>query len=220
REVNLGQYLAPGTRVTVVESTGSDYVDFTLPQDNLGRVQNGLRVRISEETGAGASEVRAKEPAAAEGGGIQPPAPIEGTIAAVDTNVDPVTRTMKVRAVLPGNNGRLRPGMFVRVAVVLPAKDTIVAVPITAVVRASYGDSVFVVEEKPGQNGKPGKSARQSFVQLGDMRGDFVAIEKGLQAGEEVVTAGAFKLRNGASIVIDNQSVKQNPSLTPQPENR
>lgn len=220
REVNLGQYLAPGTRVTVIESTGSDYVDFTLPQENLGKVQNGMRVRVSEETGSAAPEARATDPQAAEAEAVAPQAELEGTVTAVDTNVDPATRTMKVRATLPDNGSRLRPGMFVRVAVVLPQKEKVVAVPVTAVVRASYGDSLFIVEEKPGPSGKPGKFARQSFVRLGEMRGDFVAIKKGLKAGEEVVTAGAFKLRNGAPIAIDNQSVKQNPSLAPRPENR
>jgi membrane fusion protein (multidrug efflux system) len=226
REVNLGQYLAPGTRVTVIESTTSDYVDFTLPQENLGRLQVGMAVRVTEEAGAAASEVRFEAGAAASAGAAPSaappsvPAPLEGTITAVDTGVDPSTRSVKVRASLPSGAGRLRPGMFVRVSVVLPERSKVVVVPLTAIVRASYGDSVFLVEEKPGPDGKPRKFARQSFVQLGDARGDFVTVTKGVKPGEEVVSAGAFKLRNGAPIMIDNKSVPQTPSLAPRPENR
>lgn len=215
REVNLGQYLAPGTRVTVIESTVSDYVDFTLPQENLGRLEVGMPVRVSEETNDAMTAPRAPDaaPAAAK-------APLEGKITAVDAGVDPATRAVKVRASLPNGAARLRPGMFVRVSVVLPERALVVAVPLTSVVRASYGDSVFVVEDKVDAAGKPGKVARQTFVQLGETRGDFVAIQKGVSAGEDVVSAGAFKLRNGAPVRIDNESVKQTPSLAPRPENR
>lgn len=217
REVNLGQYLAPGTRVTVIESTVSDYVDFTLPQENLGRLQVGMPVRVSEDTdgeqrapgtGENQQQVAAGLPA------------LEGQISAVDTSVDPGTRAVKVRATLPSDSARFRPGMFVRVSVILPEKAKVVVVPVVSVVRASYGDSLFVVEDKTGPQGKPGKFARQSFVQLGEMRGDFVAITKGLKPGEEVVTAGAFKLRNGAPLAIDNKSVPSKASLDPRPENR
>jgi len=216
REVNLGQYLAPGTRVTVIESTISDYVDFTLPQENLGRLQVGMPVRVTEDTDG--------EQRATNGESPQPVAaglpPLEGQISAVDTSVDPATRAVKVRATLPSDSARFRPGMFVRVSVILPEKAKVVVVPVISVVRASYGDSLFVVEDKPGPQGKPGKFARQSFVQLGEMRGDFVAITKGLKPGEEVVTAGAFKLRNGAPLAIDNKSVPSKASLDPRPENR
>jgi membrane fusion protein (multidrug efflux system) len=89
----------------------------------------------------------------------------------------------------------------------------------TAVVRASYGDSVFIAEEKPGPDGNPRKVAQQAFVKLGQTRGDFVAITDGLKAEQEVVTAGAFKLRNGIPLAIKNEG-GPTPSLTPTPENR
>jgi membrane fusion protein (multidrug efflux system) len=122
---------------------------------------------------------------------------------------------------------KLRPGMFVNVAVVLPQQREVVAVPVTAVIRASYGDSVFCVEPKKGANGaavngpdgKPARTARQQFVRIGEMRGDFIAITDGLPAGQEVVTAGAFKLRNNAAIAVNNQ-VKATPALAPRPANR
>ncbi len=104
--------------------------------------------------------------------------------------------------------------MFVDVAVVEPQKEDVVAIPATAVVHAPYGDSVFVVEGHDGA-----LVARQQFVKLGDTRGDFVAVAEGLQPGQRVVSAGAFKLRNGSRVVIDNQ-VALHPELAPNPPNR
>jgi membrane fusion protein, multidrug efflux system len=103
----------------------------------------------------------------------------------------------------------------------------VVSIPSTAVLRAPYGDSVYIVEPRKdeqgrtvtGRDGKPAKAARQQFVRVGQARGDFLAIVDGVKAGQEVVTQGAFKLRNGAPIVVNNQ-VKLSPSQTPRPENR
>lgn len=207
RAVNLGQYLAPGTRITVLETTESEYVDFTLPQRDLPVLKNGMQVRVSRE---GSTEQIAV-----------------GTVDAIAPAVDPVTRNVKVRALLENTEGKVRSGMFVGVKLVLPEKSDVVVVPVTAVVHAAYGDSVFVVEPKKdaagkpqnGQDGKPAFVARQQFVRLGEMRGDFVAIAEGVKDGQEVVTAGAFKLRNGAGIAIKNDNA-QKPSLSPTPENK
>ncbi len=199
RQVNLGQYLAPGTTVAMLESADADYVDFTLPQENLPQLHVGMKVRASEE------DVKSST--------------VEGEISAVDPTVDPVTRSVKVRARFPGQESRFRPGMFLRAQVVLPVQRQVVAVPLTAVVHASYGDSVFVAEEKPGPDGKLRPTAQQKFVKLGDERGDFVSITDGLKVGEEIVSEGAFKLRNGLPLKIDNQSVKLERSLTPTPVN-
>jgi membrane fusion protein (multidrug efflux system) len=207
RAVNLGQYLAPGTTITVLESADSVFVDFTLPQHDLPHIQLGRRVRVrNEETG---------------------PVLVEGAISAFDSSVDAVTRSLKVRASLPDAEPVLRTGMFVNVEVVLPETADVVAVPGTAVVHAPYGDSVFIVEPKAGsaevgsaEGGAPAPLvARQQFVRLGSMRGDFVAIETGVSDGQKVVTAGAFKLRNGAPVTIKNE-VGLDPKLDPRPENR
>jgi membrane fusion protein, multidrug efflux system len=116
--------------------------------------------------------------------------------------------------------------MFANVAVILPGQGTVVIVPITAVVHASFGDSVFVVEDKkadsPGSkttpDGKPIKNARQQFVRLGESRGDFVSVLDGVKAGDELVSAGAFKLRNNSPILVNN-SLQTSPELNPHPEN-
>jgi membrane fusion protein (multidrug efflux system) len=189
RQVNLGQYLNPGTAITVLQSSQALYADFTLPQSELANVAVGTVVRLNEH----AAGPRAT-----------------ATIAAVDPELDPVTRAIKLRASVDGADHGLRPGMFVNVSVVLPEKRRVVRVPATAVVRASFGDSVFVNE-----NGQ----ARQTFVKLGEARGDFVAIVEGIKPGQEVVTSGAFKLRNGAKLAVNN-AVKLEPSLEPRPENR
>jgi membrane fusion protein, multidrug efflux system len=199
RQVNLGQYLAPGTTVTLLEAAKSAFIDFTLPQQDLPKLSVGMPVR------------------ALLTGSTTPLA--EGEISAIDPSVDPMTRAIKVRASLPGVDDQLRPGMFLRVQVVLPEKSDVVAVPQTAVVHASYGDSVFVGEDKAGPDGKPRKVAQQHFVKLGAARGDFVSVLDGLQAEQEVVTAGAFKLRNGIPLKVNNAGAVE-PSLTPQPENR
>jgi membrane fusion protein (multidrug efflux system) len=117
--------------------------------------------------------------------------------------------------------------MFVTVEVIKPTQAQVVAVPATAIVHASFGDSVFVVEDKkpgsPGMDktpdGKTVKIARQQFVRTGAARGDFTAITKGVTAGQTVVSAGAFKLRNNAPVVVDN-TVQAKPQLAPHPENR
>jgi membrane fusion protein (multidrug efflux system) len=206
RNVNLGQYLAPGTQLTVLEAIGAVYVDFTLPQQWLGTVKVGMPVRVTVENVKDLT--------------------VDGTISAVDPTVDNATRNLKLRASVENKDDRLRPGMFAKVVVVLPEKAGRVIVPATSIVHAPYGDSVFVIEDKkpdaPGMrktpDGKPVRVARQQFVRLGEARGDFVAIVDGVTAGQEVVSAGAFKLRNSSPILIDNR-VKAEAQLNPRPEN-
>lgn len=198
RAVTVGQYVTPGMMVTTLESQGGMYVDFSLPQDNLPLVAVGNQVRVS---------IRGEA------------APIEGSISAVDPTVDPVTRNIKLRAQVDEHGGKLRSGMYVTVQVVLPQRTTVVAVPQTAVVHATYGNSVFVIEDGKSPVGQPIKVARQQFVKLGPARGDFVAVTGGLKAGQTVVSEGAFKLRNGAPVVVDN-TVKPKAELAPHPENR
>jgi membrane fusion protein (multidrug efflux system) len=219
RSVNLGQYLNPGTPITVLESQDAVYIDFTVPQQQLARVPVGTSVRISLP-------------------GAQPPRTLAGKVAAVDPNVDPGTRAAKLRASVAEVQGKvqadtdklsnvLRPGMFVNVSVVLPERASVVFVPATSIMRAPYGDSVYVVEDKnddaghpvSGPGGRPAKVARQQFVRIGASRGDFVAIDEGVTAGQEVVTLGAFKLRNGAPVVVNNE-IQLSSSQTPNPQNR
>jgi membrane fusion protein (multidrug efflux system) len=206
RAVNLGQYLNPGTQITVLEDIDSVYVDFTLPQQDLATVKVGMPVRVSIE---GASTTS------------------EGVIRAIDPEVDATTRSIKLRASVPNKGETLRPGMFANVSVVLPTQAPQVTIPATALMHAAYGDSVYVVEDKKddsgqpvaGKDGKPVEIARQQFVKVGDARGDFVAILDGVTAGTTVVSAGGFKLHNGSPIVVDS-GIKPSALLDPHPVNR
>lgn len=204
RNVNLGQYLNPGTSITTLEAIGGAYVDFQLPQQHQAEVTPGQPVRVSVE---GAPELSG-----------------QGTITAISPNVDPSTRTLELRAAV--DLDKLQPGMFVRVEVVLPEERKVVAVPLTAVVYASYGDSVFVIEDplpdalpSESPNGEPVMRARQQFVRLGERRGDFVSVLDGVQPGQVLVSAGAFKLRNNSPVFI-NDELALAPELDPNPINR
>ena len=204
RAVNLGQYLSPGVPVTTLQALGSVYVDFTLPQQALADVRVGGAVQVSESGGKGK--------------------PHSGVIAAIDPAVEASSRSIKLRASVPNPEERLRPGMFIEVRAVLPARAALVTAPATAVVHAPYGDSVFVVEEvvkpaTPRPDGKPVRKLRQQFVRTGPARGDFVALLDGVKPGQELVTVGAFKLRNGGTVIVNND-IQAAPSLLPQVENR
>jgi membrane fusion protein (multidrug efflux system) len=206
RLINRGQYLAAGTPVTTLEAIDTVYVDFTLPQQRLPDVKVGMPVRVTIESMQAARQ--------------------DGIVAAIDPSIDATTRTIKLRASVPNTLEKLTPGMFARVEAVLPQRDSVVALPATAILHAPYGDSVFVVEDKKDEagqpvlsmDGKPMKTARQQFVRLGEERGDFVAVADGVTEGQVVVTAGAFKLRNGSNIVVNND-IKIVPQISPHPEN-
>jgi len=205
RAVNLGQYLSPGTTLTTLEALDSVFVDFTLPQQALSSVHTGQSVRVSLD-----AELKVS---------------MNGTITAVDPSLDSATRAIRVRASVPNKEQTLRPGMFANVSVVLSERSNVIAVPMTAVVHAPYGDSVFLVEplaSPPAElppNSPPVEQVRQQFVRLGEERGDFVQVLEGLDEDVTVVSAGAFKLRNGAKIVVNNK-VKAEAQVSPQPANR
>lgn len=201
RSVNLGQYLAPGTPIVQLESEKAIYVDFTLPQAQV-------------------AELELQMPIVAYAQGIAEPI-AKGAILAIEPSLDSVTRNVKVRASVTTAKGELAPGMFLKVQVEKQGQREVVAVPQTSVVHASYGDSVFCVEtdKASAQATGPRKLARQKFVKLGEARGDYVAILDGVAAGEEVVTLGAFKLRNGSPVLVNN-AVRLDPQLSPRPENR
>jgi membrane fusion protein (multidrug efflux system) len=143
---------------------------------------------------------------------------IEGKVTAINPEVDAATRNIRIQATIANPEERLRPGMFVNVALVLPARDKVLAIPATAVLYAPYSDSVFVVEEKNSEKtSQPSNVVRQQFARLGEKRGDFVSVLSGLREGEVVVSTGVFKLRNGQAVVVDN-ALTPEFKLTPKPE--
>jgi membrane fusion protein (multidrug efflux system) len=122
-----------------------------------------------------------------------------------------------VQATFANPNGKLRPGMFVQVEATAGASQSIIALPASAISYAPYGDSVFVVSDMKDPAGKPYRGVRQQFVKLGATRGDQIAVVSGVKAGEEIVTSGVFKLRNGAAVQVNNK-VKPTNNKAPKPE--
>ena len=197
RQVHLGQYLSGGAPIVALQSLDPIHVDFGLPQQDLARLQIGGRVRVAMDGPPGAA--------------------FDGTITAVDSVVDAATRNVQVQATLDNADHRLRPGMFVRAEVLLPAKTPVIAVPTSAILYAPYGDSVFVVESIKGPDGQEYLGVRQQVVKLGSARGDQIAVLSGLAPGDQVVTSGVFKLRNGSAVLVNNE-VQPGNSPSPRPE--
>jgi len=196
RQVNLGQMLREGDPIVTLQALDPIYVDFSLPQQQLPQVRQGLPLQVTGDALPGLS--------------------IEGRITAINPLVDVETRSIKIQGTVSNRLEKLRPGMFVNVSVGLPARQKVLTIPATAVLYAPYSDSVFIVEES--KDAKNGNTLRQQFVRLGDKRGDFVAIASGIKEGETIVSTGVFKLRNGQSVVVDNK-IAPDFQQSPKPEN-
>jgi membrane fusion protein (multidrug efflux system) len=197
RQVNLGQYLSGGDGVVPLQALHPIYVNFGLPQQETSEVRPGGRVRVTTDDLSDAA--------------------FAGRITAVDSVVDEATRNVQVQATLPNPDGRLRPGMFVQAQVILNASRSVVTLPASAISYAPYGDSVFVVAEMKGPDGQTYRGVRQQFVKLGGARGDQIAVVSGVKPGEEIVTSGVFKLRNGAAVQVNNK-VRPANNPAPRPE--
>ncbi len=197
RQVNLGEILKEGTAIVSLQNLDPVYVDFSLPQSELARLTTNMKVRVTSDVAPG--EI------------------FEGKVIAINPEVDPVTRNVRARALIPNPGERLRTGMFANVEVVLPQTRHVLSIPATCVLYAPFGNSVFVIDEQQDeQSGEGPKVLRQQLVQLGEARGDFIEITKGLKPGETVVTSGVFKLSAGTQVVIDN-TLAPKASLDPQP---
>ena len=195
RQINLGQFVPLGAPIVPIQAYEKVYVDFSLPQQALATVAKGFRVNLRADA--------------------YPNRIFEGRVTALSPEIDPATRTIKVQGTLENPDGALRAGLFVRIEVILPKKKTVTAIPATAVLYAPYGDSVYRLTEDPDGEGIV---AKQSFVRLGQTKGDFVEVLEGVKRGDRVVSAGAFKLRNNARVNIDNSN-RPAPMLDPVPDN-
>lgn len=197
RQVNLGQYLTGGDPVVPLQSLNPIYVNFGIPQQQAGDVRVGAKVRVI------VGEVGARE--------------FSGRVSAMNSIVDQTTRNVQVQATLANPGGVLRPGMFVQTQLNVGANQSIVALPASAINYAPYGDSVFIVSDLKDPSGQSYRGVRQQVVKLGGARGDQIAVLSGLNPGEEVVTSGVFKLRNGAPVRVNNKVQPAN-SRAPKPE--
>ena len=196
RKVNLGQYLAAGAAIVPLQSLNPIYVDFGVPQQESAKVRVGSTLQVVSE----------------DLGGRQ----FNGRVTALDSLVDQTTRNIQVQATLPNPDGKLKPGMFVQVQFGVGTARDVVTLPASAISYAPYGDSVFVISEMKDPKGQTYKGVRQQFVKVDGSRGDQVAVVSGINPGDEVVTSGVFKLRNGAAVTINNKvQPENNPAPNP-----
>ena len=194
RTVNIGEYVTPGTPLVPLYSVHPIHYNFSVPQQIALSLQGvGQKVQITVD--AFKDKV------------------FEGTITAINPNIDEITRLVSVQATVSNEDERLLPGMFGTVSVDLGVEKSLVVVPVTTIQYAPYGDSVYVVDRVSDAP----LTVKQQMVKLGSKRGDLVSIVSGLEEGQEVVTLGGFKLRPGATIVIasgEAVSATENPSVS------
>lgn len=195
-----GDYLGAGTTVVTVQQLDPLLVDFYVPQSELGRLQVGQKVNLKLDAYASRD--------------------FSGKLSAINPKVDLSTRNVQVEATVPNHDKALVPGMFAKVRIDIGSQQRQLTLPQAAIVYNPYGDTVYVVQPSRGKDdkGKPlPATVKQTFVTLGDTRGDQVAILKGIEAGTVVVSSGQMKLKNDAPIVIDN-SVQPADSAHPAPQ--
>jgi membrane fusion protein (multidrug efflux system) len=197
RQVSLGQYLAAGQAIVSLQTLSPIYVNFGVPQQETPKVIPGhvLRVTNSDLPGMG----------------------FTGRITAIDSVISEQTRNIQVQAIVTNKDNKLRPGMFVQVELPLGAPRQVVPLPASAINYAPYGDSVYVITDMKDPKGKTYRGVRQQVVKLEGSRGDQVGVISGLNPGDEVVSSGVFRLRNGAPVQVNN-SVKPDNNASPKPE--
>src|SRR6266516_2154501 len=197
RQVSLGQYLGAGQAIVSLQSLSPIYVNFGVPQQETPKVVPGHVLRITNSDLPGMA--------------------FTGRITALDSVISEQTRNIQVQATVTNKENKLRPGMFVQVALPLGSPRQVVPLPASAINYAPYGDSVFVVSEMKDAKGNTYRGVRQQVVKVEGSRGDQVGIISGINPGDEVVSSGVFRLRNGAPIQVNN-TVKPANSASPKPE--
>ncbi|WP_444757057.1 efflux RND transporter periplasmic adaptor subunit [Pseudomonas sp. A014] len=190
RQVDVGDYLASGTVIATLQDLSSLYVDFNVPEQALPQLSLGQQVLVQVAAFPGQT--------------------FPARLSAINPKVEESTRNLLLRATLANPDGKLLPGMFASLLVLLPDPQLQVVVPESAITYTLYGNSVYVVGEKKADDGQAHLVAAQRTVQTGERRDGVVVVRKGLQAGEQVVTAGQLKLSPGAAIRIS-----QDPPLSP-----
>jgi len=197
RLINRGEYVDAGKAIVSLQALTPIYADFSLRQQDLAQVRTGQHVRLSLDTYSDRS--------------------FEGVLSAINPDLDPGTRSVRLRATFENADQLLRPGMFVRAEVLLPSDQPVLVIPASAVLSSPYGESVYVIEPSDSTNTVgAGLVARQQFIRTGRARGDSVAVETGLKPGERVASSGVFKLRNRMPVTENNALVPKAPS-TPHP---
>jgi membrane fusion protein (multidrug efflux system) len=199
RQANLGQYLPAGGAIVPLQQVDPIYVNFNVPQDVMAHLRDGQTVKFV------AGDIGGKT--------------FTGRINALDSVVDSATRNVMIQATVPNPQASLHPGMFVKVDVGVGANQAVIPLPASAVNYAPFGDSVYVIGDGKGMDGKPAKVVQQHFVKIAGSRGDQVGVISGINPGDEIVTSGVFKLRNGAAVAVNNK-VQPGNNPAPKPEDQ
>ncbi|QNP41603.1 efflux RND transporter periplasmic adaptor subunit [Lysobacter solisilvae (ex Woo and Kim 2020)] len=209
RKINLGQFVAPGDAIVSLQQLDPIYLDFSLPEQQMGKISEGTLVRGTVDAMPGKT--------------------FEGRVTAVEPQVDASTRNFKAQATLRNPGNTLRPGAFAHVGFDVGGARDVVVIPQTAVSFNPYGNAVFVITKAPRKEGEKDAQGKpltgdklvvqQRFVKTGATRGDLIAVTDGLKPGEEVVTSGLLKLRNDAEVTINNK-VQPSADARPAPDNR
>jgi membrane fusion protein (multidrug efflux system) len=184
RQVDIGQYIAPGTTVVTLQQLDPMLVDFYLPQQALGDLKAGEKVEVTTDAWPGRI--------------------FAGTVTSFNSKVDSSSRMLQVRATIPNADGALLPGMFVNVSAVSGASQDLVTIPLAAVAFNPYGSLVYVLHDEKDDQGHEQHVVVQQFVTTGDARGDQISVLKGIGPHDVVVTAGQLKLHNKSAVNIDN----------------
>ncbi len=191
REVNPGQMVPVGQNLVTLQALDQVFIDFSLPQQQLNEIKSGLPVKVTTDAMEGRE--------------------FDGILTAVNSAIDPATRSVSLQATIDNADHALRAGMFARVKVLLPQENATLFIPATSVSYAPYGNSVYVIEKKQDEKTKAESLViRQQFVRTGETRGDFVAVTEGLKLGQEIVSTAVFKLRNAMDVVVDNALAPKN----------
>jgi membrane fusion protein (multidrug efflux system) len=197
RQINLGQYLSAGQAIVSLQALNPIYVNFGVPQQTVSQALVGRPLHVTKED--------------------LPSMAFAGRVTAVDSVVNEATRNIQIQATLANPEGKLRPGMFVQVDLPLGASRSVIALPASAINYAPYGDSVFVITDLKDPSGKTYRGVQQQFVKLEGSHGDQVAVISGINPGDEIVSSGVFKLRNGAAVQVNNK-VQPGNNPAPKPE--
>jgi len=188
RRANLGQLLSPGDPIAVLEASDPLYLDFNLPQRNLGKLKVGQKVSFEVDGYEGKK--------------------FTGTVQAISPRVSQQTRNVEVRVSVPNPGRVLRSGMFASLELDLGNSEQWVTIPNTAINYNPFGNGVYVVTELENkEDGSTFQGVRQVFIEIVEKRGDLVAVRKGVDPGDEVVVAGITKLRDRSEVNINNDVV-------------
>lgn len=190
RNVNVGQFINPGTAVVTLQALDPIFLDFSLPQQQLDQIKVGQTITAKVDA--------------------YPNATFAGRISTIDPKVDPATRNVAVRATLPNRDLKLLPGMFATADISTGSMQRYITLPQTAITFNPYGNMVYLVKQGKDRTGKETLLAQQTVVTTGPTRGDQIAVLTGLKEGDVVVSSGQMKLQNGAPLLVNNAVLPTN----------